>query len=117
MKLGSMVYQNIKERCSYAKYSRDVAAADLNGEEVGNRNHGEDFSKNISDDMGTEAKIELTKYFRRVLPCTVELPPVMFTSDKMTMKKKTGHISGGITPDVADPLSDIMMARVLLSKC
>jgi hypothetical protein len=115
MKLGSMVYQNIKERCSYAKYSRDVAAAALNGEEVGNRNHGEDFAKNLADDMGTEAKIELTKYFHKVLPCNGELPPVMFASDKMTMKKKTGHISGGITPDVNAPLSEPLLKPVFFA--
>ena len=95
IKLGSIVYQNIKERCSYAKYERDVAAAALNGEEVGNINHGEDFAKNLTDDMGTEAKIQLTKYFHKPLSCTGQLPPVMFASDKMTIKKKKRTDSRG----------------------
>ena len=115
MKLGSMVYQNLKERCSYAKYERDVAAAALNGDEVGNINHGEGFAKNLVDDMGTQARIELTKYFHKILPCTGELPPVMFASDKMTMKKKTGHIAGVITPDIPAPLSEPFLKSVFLA--
>ena len=115
IKLGSIVYQNIKERCSYAKYERDVAAAALNGEEVGNINHGEDFAKNLTDDMGTEAKIQLTKYFHKPLSCTGQLPPVMFASDKMTMKKKTGHIAGVITPDVSAPISEPFLKPVFLA--
>ena len=54
MKLGSIVYQNLKERCSYAKYERDVAAAALNGDEIGNINHGEGFAKDLVDDMNTK---------------------------------------------------------------
>ena len=115
LKLGSIVYQNIKERCSYAKYERDVAAAAFNGEEVGNINHGEDFAKNLTDDMGTEAKIQLTKYFHKPLSCTGQLPPVMFGSDKMTMKKKTGHIAGVITPDVSAPISEPFLKPVFLA--
>ena len=115
MKLGSIVYQNLKERCSYAKYERDVAAAALNGDEIGNINHGEGFAKDLVDDMGTQARIELTKYFHKVLPCTGELPPVMFASDKMTMKKKTGHISGVITPDIPAPLSEPFLKSVFLA--
>ena len=41
IKLCRMVYQNLKERCSYAKYEHDFAAAALNGDEVGNINHGD----------------------------------------------------------------------------
>ena len=115
MKLGSMIYQNVKERCSYKKYERDVAAAALNGEDVGNIRHGEGFAKELVEDMGTQAKIEITKYFHKILPCTGELPPVCFASDKMTMKKKTGHIAGVITPDISTPLSEPLLKPVFLA--
>ena len=65
--------------------------------------------------MGTEAKIQLTKYFHKPLSCTGQLPPVMFASDKMTMKKKTGHIAGVITTDVSAPISEPFLKPVFLA--
>ena len=72
MKQGKIVYNNIKERESYAKYSRDVAHRTSNGEDLGNINHGDDFAKDLVDAMAEKARIELTKYFCTVLPCTDE---------------------------------------------
>ena len=40
IKLGKMIYSNMKERNSYTKYEHDVANAASNAEEVGNINHG-----------------------------------------------------------------------------
>ena len=115
IKLGKMVYSNVKERTSYAKYERDVANAASLGEEIGNINHGQVFAQNLTDAMGVEARIELTKYFNKILPCTGEKPPVSFSSDKMTMKHKTGHIAGVITPDVDAPLAGPLMKPVFLA--
>ncbi len=114
MKLAKIVYSNIKERESYAKYSRDIAHRASNGEDLGNINHSEDFAKELTEAMGVQARIELTKHFNSILPCTGELPPVMFASDKMTMKKKTGHIAVVITPDTNAPLSEDFLKPVFL---
>ena len=65
--------------------------------------------------MGVETQIELTKYFSKTLPSTDEKPPVSFASDKMTMKRKTGHIAGVITPDVEAPLSEPLLKPVFLA--
>ena len=65
--------------------------------------------------MGVETQIELTKYFDKTLPSTDEKPPVSFASDKMTMKRKTGHIAGVITPDVEAPLSEPLLKPVFLA--
>ena len=70
-----MIYSNAKERNSYAKYERDIALTASNGEEVGNINHGRDFSKGVVDAIGVETQIELTKYFSKTLPSTDEKPP------------------------------------------
>ena len=86
----------------------------LFGEDLGNINHSEKFAKELTEDIVTEIRIELTKYFNRRLACTGEYPPVMFASDKMTMKKKTGHISAVITPDVESPLSEPFLKPVFL---
>ena len=63
-----MVFSNVKEINSYVKYERDVAQAASNGEEVGNINHGEVFAQNLTEAMGVEARIELTKHFNKILP-------------------------------------------------
>ena len=68
IKLGTMVFSNVKEINSYVKYERDVAQAAANGEEVGNINHGEVFAQNLTEAMGVEARIELTKHFNKILP-------------------------------------------------
>ena len=65
--------------------------------------------------MGVETQIELTKDFSKTLPSTDEKPPVSFASDKMTMKRKTGHIIGSITPDVEAPLSEPLLKPVFLA--
>ena len=115
MKLGKMIYSNVKERNSYTKYEHDVATAASNGEEIGNINHGKDFAKEVVEAMGIEIQIELTKFFHKTLPYTGEKPPVSFASDKMTMERKTGHITGVITPDVDAPLSESLLKPVFLA--
>ena len=115
MKLGTMIYRNVKERNSYIKYERDVANAAALGEEVGNINHSTDFAKNVVEAMGEELKIETIKYFNTKLECTDEFPPMSFAADKMTMKHKTGHIMAGITPDIGQPLSEPLMKPVVLA--
>ena len=114
-KLAKMIYSNVKERNLYTKYERDVAMAASNGEEIGNINHGKDFAKEFVEAMGVEVQVELTKFFNKTLPCTDEKPPVSFASDKMTMKRKTGHITGVITPDVEAPLSETLLKPVFLA--
>jgi len=48
------------------------------------------------------------------LECTGQLPPVAFATDKMTMKRQTGHLAAAITPDVNAPLSESFMKPVFL---
>ena len=112
MKLARKIYANCKERESYHKYERDLAQAYVDGEEIGNINHGRAFAKELLEDIATTIKIEVTKYFTTPLDCTDEDPPVMFASDKMTMKRKTGHISAFITPDPKAPLSGPFLKTV-----
>ena len=112
IKLGKMIYSNMKEMNSYTKYERDVTNAASIGKEVGNINHGKDFAIEVVAAMGVEIQIELTKFFHKTLPCTGEKPPVSFASDKMTMKRKTGHIIGMITPYVDAPLSESLLKPV-----
>lgn len=82
--------------------------------QVGNINHGEGFAKELVEAMGVEVRRELTTHFNTILPCTGEKPPISFASDKMTMKRKTGHIAGAITPDVNAPLSQPFLKPVFL---
>ena len=114
MKLGRQIYSNVKEKATYSKYERDCAQAAMNKEEIGNINHSKDFAKSITNELGTDLKIEVTKYFSTILECTGQLPPVAFSTDKMTMKRQTGHLAAAITPDVNAPLSGSFMKPVFL---
>ena len=56
MKLARKIYANCKERESYHKYERDLAQAYVDGEEIGNINHGRAFAKELLEDIATTKK-------------------------------------------------------------
>lgn len=114
MNLASQVYMNTKNKDSFIKYENDCMQKFVNGEKIGNTNHSKNFAKKLTDDIGTEIKIGLTKHFTTPLKCTGQLPPLAYTTDKMTMKRKTRHISAVITPDPDAPLSGPFMKPVFI---
>ena len=106
IKLGLIIYKNVKDKASYLQYESDVTMASINGEQVGNINHSEMFAREIVEHLANEITFSLTKYFSTVLECTGELPPISFAPDKMTLKHHTGHMAAAITLDISSPLCD-----------
>ena len=70
------IYENVKNKCSFAKYESDCLVAALNGEEVGNINHSWKFAESVVNEIFATIQMELMEHFGTPLTCTGELPPV-----------------------------------------
>ena len=108
------IYENVKNKCSFAKYESDCLVAALNGEEVGNINHSWKFAESVVNEISATIQTEMNEYFRTHLPYTGELPPVSLATDKMTQKRHTNHLAAFLTPDTTAPLTDSLLKPVFV---
>ena len=108
------IYENVKNKCSYEKYESDCLVSSLNGEDVGNCNHSFNFAKNIVKEASLVIQERQKSYFKNPLLCTGKLPPVGLSTDKMSPKRHTNHLSAFLTPDVDAPLADSLLKPVFI---
>ena len=111
---GRQIYENVKNKCSYEKYESDCLVSSLNGEEIGNINHSRMFAQEIVKDTSLLIQERLKTYFRTPLACTRHLPPVGLSTDKMSPKRHTNHLSAFFTPHVEAPLADSFLKPVFI---
>ena len=107
-----VIYENVKNKCSFAKYESDCLVSALNGEDVGNINHSWMFAEEVVKEVAVTIQTDLKTHFRTPLACTGQLPPVGLATDKMTQKRHTNHLAAFLTPDVDAPLSESFLKPV-----
>ena len=107
-------YNEIMQGNSYNSSESDVLVAKLNKCEVGDVNHRRIFARALTKDIAATMDVDLKQALSRKLDCTNQRPPVGMVMDKMTPNKRTGQIYAIIIPVPSNPLSDVMLAPVML---
>ena len=99
---------------SYNSFESDVLVAKLNKCEVGDVNYSRIFARALTKDIAATMDVDLKQALSRKLDCTNQRPPVCIVMDKMTPNKRTRQIHAIIIPAPSNPLSDVMLASVML---
>jgi hypothetical protein len=114
MNLFRIRYNEIMQGNSYNSFESDILTAKLNKCEVGDVNHSRMFARALTKDIAAIKDIDLKQALSRKLDCTNQRPPVGMVMDTMTPNKRTGQIHAIIVPVPSNPLSDVMLASVML---
>ena len=77
-------------------------------------NHSRIFARALTKDIAATMDVDLKQALSRKLDCTNQRPPVGMVMDKMTPNKRTGEIHAIIIPVPSNPLSEVMLAPVML---
>ena len=116
MNLFRIRYNEIMQGNSYNSFESDVLVANykLNKCEVRDVNHSGIFARALTKDIAATMDVDLKQALSRKLDRTNQRPPVGMVMDKMTPNKRTGQIYAIIIPVPSNPLSDVMLAPVML---
>lgn len=114
MNLFRIRYNEIMHGNSYNSFESDVLTAKLNKCEVGDLNRSSMFAKALTKDIAATMDVNLKEALSQKLDCTNQKPPVGMVMDKMTPNKRIGQIHAILVPVPSNPLSDVMLAPVML---
>ena len=107
-------YEGIKQGKSRLCFEKDMLRAKLNGCEVGDTNHSDDFAKKIDDSTYSVIKDDMRKSMRKELDATEKKRPAGLLMDKMTPNKRTGQMHAVVIPIPENPLSKDFLKPMML---
>ena len=87
-------YLGIMQSKSRLDFEEDMLRAKLNGADVGDINHSDDFAKKLDVAIYTEMKANMKEVMETKLEATDEKRPAGMMMDKMTPSKRTGQMHG-----------------------
>ena len=95
-------------------FEEDMLRAKLNGADVGDINHSDDFAKKLDVAIYTEMKANMKEVLETKLEATDEKRPAGMMMDKMTPSKRTGQMHGVVILVPENPLSQVACLMLLL---
>ena len=101
-------YLGIMQSKSRLDFEEDMLRAKLNGEDVGDQNHSDDFAKKLDFAIYSEMKAQMKEQMEAKLDATDKKRPAGFMMDKMTPSKRTGQMHGVVIPVPENPLTQVI---------
>ena len=112
--VGKQAYKVVKVGRPFSDFERDLqlmAAANVN---VGNMNHSRMFPSQMRASFAEAIDSRIKNYCKTPLSATGTVPPVGIIADKVTTRRRTGHMYGAIlfTPNMPNLLTSVSLGMV-----
>ena len=96
MTLGKQAYRLLKTGRPFADFETDVMLLVDANVKVGNLNHSQRFPSQLRPAFAEAIDTRVKDYMKRPLEATGKPPPVGIIADKLTTRRRTGQMFGGV---------------------
>ena len=112
--VGKQVYKALKLGRPFADFETDMQLLSSANVNVGNLNHSRKFASSMRPSFTAAVDSRIKKYLQKPLPATGTVPPVGIIADKVTTKRRTGHMYGAVmfTPNMPNLLTPVSLGMV-----
>ena len=109
--VGKQAYRTLKYGRPFTDFEIDMLLLSDAKANVGNLNHSEKFPASMRPAFATAIDQRVEKYLKEPLPATLDIPPIGIVADKVTTKRRTGQLYGGVifTPNMPSLLTPISL--------
>ena len=112
--VGKQAYKAVKLGRPFSDFETDLQLMSAANVNVGNMNHSRQFPSKMRASFATAIDTRIKHYIASPLPATGTVPPVGIIADKVTTRRRTGHMYGGIlfTPNMPNLLTPVSLGMV-----